>query len=260
MRTLKLVPVKAIEQTLHVKSNEGKTYKFIAGKNPITRDLGWKPLDIKGFDPVAPVMVVHNIMEHFPDDEGGAHNEYQAQGAAFWLRHEGKYPFLISKDVIAPAFGMLFYHIINSSLKTKKCPLVEQALLPLKNRDTDSLIKETLENAREYISTGDFVYGAGRTLKMPQKGYDILYDSLEQALGWMRIGYLRAAKRYQGLDKRKLVKLFIETQNAVEYYLGQVDYTFSDRDASSDVLSVTMKPSEYAYAVSFVSETSGGIK
>ena len=222
MSSLSLNPVTVPRKkaALEIVQNSGKIYRFVPGKNRLTNETGWRPIDLRGFDPVPPIMVVHDILEHFPGDEFDPHNEYQAQGAMFWLRHEGGYFRKLGfgeaeEAVIAPAFGMLFKHIAGKKLKTKKCPAVLEASEPLDTNDTDRRMQKAVFNAYDYIN-GQYIGGYFRLppeVTNADKAKARLHESLKSALGWMRIGYRRAAMRYRGVDKQKLVNLYINIQN-----------------------------------------------
>ncbi len=228
---LTLTPIKqdALKPLL-LEHNNDKPYMFTLGKNDFTGLPGWKPIDIQNFDPVVASMVVHDILEHFPKDEYEPHNEYQAQGAMFWLRFEGEYyqrtaPAVsaISSVVVPNAFGLLFFNIFRNSLSTLSCPFVREAHDPLPAIKTDHEMIRVLGEAQRYID------GTFKIPNQPEKdkitaevaavieGAKIrLTNSLAQALGWMRIGYRRAAQRYLGVDKKRLVSLYIDLQGSIE--------------------------------------------
>lgn len=196
---------------IHKHGNSGRTYSFEAGKNPFTSDLGWKPLDLAGdgagpaFDPVAPVMAVHDLMEHFPGDEYAPHNEYMAQGAMLWLRYEGGF-FVgqnMSDAVVKPAFGMLFHHIYKGKLETKELIPVrsEEAVLPFQMPESTYYeLNELVFKTKAYITN---------TFSDSQKA--AMLKSVHRGMPWILLGYSQAAERYSGLDKRRLVLLYKNT-------------------------------------------------
>lgn len=198
--------------------NSGRLYTFEAGINNFTNELGWKPLDLAGdgkgpaFDPVAPVMAIHDLMEHFPGDEYEPHNEYMAQGAMLWLRSEGGFfgNANVPDTVMKPAFGMLFHHIIRGKLKTKTLDEVmkdsNERLNALNHgmpAGTFFTLNELAFKAKQFISA-TYSYSDQRNL---------LEQSVVNGLPWVTIGYRRAIERYKGLNRGRLVALY---KDAVE--------------------------------------------
>ncbi len=206
----------------YARGNSGRTYNFETGNNPIDRSIGWKPIDLGGeskgqaFDPVAPVMAVHDLMEHFPGDEYDPHNEYMAQGAMLWLRVEGGFfgnitsetpPTHVANSVVKPAFGMLFYHINKGKLDTKE---MDAELL--------KTITTTLPAPTYFALTGILVE-ANKYITQNISGTrerERLYKSLHVGVPWINLGYQRASERFAGLDKKKLVRLYQATVAQIE--------------------------------------------
>lgn len=227
---LTLTPiVSAPAAPLTIKHNNTHVYEYATGKNEFTNEIGWRPITLPEFDPVNSIMAVHDILEHFPGDEYQPHNEYQAQGAMFWLRHEGKYfpkeggP--TSSVVIKPAFGMLFHHIHHKKLPTNVCPFVTEAVVPLRNAKTELAMINTVINAHRYANA-EFKLPVVKAdaltateVEILEEARSRLIDSLSHALGWMRIGYRRAELRFKGLDKDRLVTLYLETQKSMDKLL-----------------------------------------
>jgi hypothetical protein len=189
--------------------NSGRTYSFVTGHNPVDGNLGWKPIDLAGgdkspsFDPVAPIMAVHDLMEHFPGDEYDPHNEYQAQGAMLWLRFEGG--FFSGQDlaqaVVKPAFGMLYHHITKGKLETKEWDGKPEEADPFRQMKQETAF--TLLNL--IGATKKFVDDKFRYDNAAKK---VCLDSLQRGIPWIVRGYVRANERYKGLDKYRLVHLY----------------------------------------------------
>lgn len=197
--------------------NSGRTYNFEAGTNSFTNELGWKPIDLHGggkgpaFDPVAPAMAVHDLMEHFPGDEYEPHNEYMAQGAMLWLRFEGGFfaSTGLAEAVVKPAFGMLFYHIAKQNLDTKPVEAVIKDLNERAKVLQHGMVPETfmalnllITRVNEYIETN--LSPAGSNLSTKKK----LRESLTNGVPWMLLGYANARIRYNGLERNRLVTMF----------------------------------------------------
>lgn len=252
----KLVPGR---MSYPVVSNAKVPYTFVRGTSKYSGDEGWRPKEIPGFDPVSPVMVVHDILEHFPGDEGEVYNEYQAQGAMFWIRHEGGF-FDDSGDatsdvVIKPAFGQLFYHIVKNKLTTAACPTSKEAQELLKNKDTDYEMQRTVSNAFEYIEErfeSGFQYKSNHGSKAAQK--ERLTKSLTHALGWMRIGYHRCAMRYKGVSQERLARLYSQVVEKIEEVERKIDggsTSFGDPPKDTETeLTIWIDPKKYTASVS----------
>lgn len=210
--------VEAVAPT-HKHGNSGRTYTFVTGKNPIDSALGWKPTDLAGdgkslsFDPVAPVMAVHDLMEHFPGDEYDPHNEYMAQGAMLWLRFEGGFfpdssPTGLAAAVVKPAFGMLFYHIRQQKLETKEWTAGEMDPFKKMKEGTAFALLELITVAQRHaVASTSYQDERNRLTK-----------SLARSIPWITNGYVRASERYAGLDKLKLIRLYKNTVAQIEKF------------------------------------------
>ncbi len=68
-----------------------RTYTFTVAEHREFGTLGFKPSWYPQGDPLGGMVVAHDILEHFPKDDGSAEGEYQALGAALYLRGTGGY-------------------------------------------------------------------------------------------------------------------------------------------------------------------------
>lgn len=68
-----------------------KTYKFVAAVHEEYSTLGFIPSWYPNGDPLGGMGVAHDILEHFPGDKGDAEGEFQALGAALFIRGESGY-------------------------------------------------------------------------------------------------------------------------------------------------------------------------
>jgi len=237
------------EKTTHKYGNSGRTYTFDVGKNSYTSELGWRPLDLsgngqdKGFDPVAPIMAVHDLMEHFPGDEYAPHNEYMAQGAMLWLRYEGGFfgspgsvtGVGVANAVVKPAFGMLYYHLADGKTPTK--------VFDVAGFTPDALTHMKRDTALVFYA---LVGGAEKYLRETYNGTNLnsMLDSLSAGVPWMIYGYTRAAARYAGLDQKRLVSLYKRTVEAISLVKegSKLSLTMNYETYSSEVsISSTLK-------------------
>lgn len=239
--TVSITPTAPVLTYKH--GNSGRTYSFLAGQNEYDGGLGWKPIDLIGgdgkgpaFDPVAPVMAVHDLMEHFPGDEYAPHNEYMAQGAMLWLRFEGN--FFAGADlaatVIKPAFGMLFHHIRKGTLDTQLFKDGEKVDGVTSTGNPFAHMKQA--TAYELLK----LVGAAKTF-VDNNYYDSTRDrlllSLARGIPWMVHGYMRAQDRYRGLDKNRLVRLYKSTVEQIKNVVndGHLKLTMSYESYSAKV-------------------------
>lgn len=193
-----------------LRHNGGGRFTFVKEKNLFSGEFGWKPKEIANFDPVAPAMVLHDLWEHAPFSPATIIEEFQAVGAAFHLRMEGGYFQKIGKrasDVLPNAFGMLYYHAqVLSDRPTTPCPLVNVAVQPLANIETEMEMIRLIGNAREFVK--------GNTVLNPRMKE--IEASMQWALYWMRVGYRKAQLRFQGLDTRRLSEIYFRTHQKLE--------------------------------------------
>jgi len=68
-----------------------KTYKFTVAENEQYGGLGFKPSWYPNGDPLSGMAVAHDILEHFAHDQGDAEGEFQALGAALFIRGDSGY-------------------------------------------------------------------------------------------------------------------------------------------------------------------------
>ncbi len=196
--------------------NSGRTYSFIAGKNPIDGADGWQPTELAGdkrgpaFDAVIPIMTVHDVMEHFPGDEYAVHAEYMAQGAMLWLRYEGGFFGQVGESIAAvvpAALGMLFAQIKRNSLETKAIDLLDG------HASWDKPLPTAVQFAYyEMLSEGKKIID--KTYSYSTK--ETMMKSLERGAPWIVRGYWRQAERYNGLDRKRLVNLYKKTVEQIK--------------------------------------------
>lgn len=68
-----------------------KSYQFAVETHPEYRNIGYTPLWYPNGDPYGGMTVAHDIMEHFPNDDGSAEGEFLALGCTIWLRGDSGY-------------------------------------------------------------------------------------------------------------------------------------------------------------------------
>jgi hypothetical protein len=68
-----------------------KKYIFKIKEHPEYGTLGFVPSWYPGGDPLSGMAVAHDILEHFPHDDGSAEGEYMALGASLFIRGDSGY-------------------------------------------------------------------------------------------------------------------------------------------------------------------------
>lgn len=162
-----------------------KTYKFTVKEHEEYGTLGFAPQWYPNGYPLSGMGVAHDILEHFPNDEGEAEGEFMALGASYRIRGETGY-FQRNGNVNSPArhlssdFPMIFdvTEQQRGSTRIKPCPRkarVEPEVL--------EVFKEIMAYAKEEL--------------VEQEREDVLHEEDEQhIINWMALGYVKAGQRY----------------------------------------------------------------
>jgi hypothetical protein len=181
--------------------------KFRCAEHEDYGTLGWRPADMPCSDPLGGQTVAHDILEHFPNDDGGIEAELMALGAAVYIRGQGGFfdqgPGHGIVQNVAADFRELARHYVfeNFSLtdpgRTQAVEGEDENLQMITNQARLDLWDES--------DPGDeirrFFYN----------------DNQQRMLGWLRKGFRKAAKRYRGLDVCSLSHMFSEIEETVEY-------------------------------------------
>lgn len=182
-----------------------KRYKFTVAEHHDHGSLGFKPSWYPAGDPLGGMAVAHDILEHFPKDDGSAEGEYQALGSALWLRGDSGY-FQSRGNVNPPEVHLAsdFPMIWGIQGYVKECPLV---------RDS-----ELMETCREIVRLG---------VKNIQEESSTTPPSAiarENIARWMAKGYKRAQKRYKNVDAYTVSeRLFRGIEESADKALGHAE-------------------------------------
>jgi hypothetical protein len=248
-------------------SNAGDEYEFAAGINTMTKKLGWRPKAIPSFDPVDALTTVHDIFEHFPKTQvSGIADELLAQGAMLWLRLEGGYfgefnnhnfdlESMLTKQVPG-AWGMLFATAIARRMELEKAPVMGESAEPLPLR-TEGVLNHIITRADSLIGkTGIWGSFESRLANLDLAQRTMLQRSVLGAAPWIRLGYRLAAKRYEGLEKRRLVRLFNQTISEVNEILHLEGVMRQGRgDSGKCGMKLMVDPQNYRSVVTMCVET-----
>lgn len=188
--------------------------KFVVEMHEEFGMLGLRPVDMPHADPLGGMAAVHDLLEHFPGDDGGIEDEFQALGASVWLRCVGGY-----------------YEHPNH--RTNRNPV-------------DNVASDFVELARHYLYEEFTLRSPGRTRAIDDDDYllqeivmqgfkgvrEEIEDSKEFAteanrkatLGWLRKGYRRARRRYRKSNSFEMADLFRRIENTANKCLDGGDW------------------------------------
>jgi len=170
---------------------------------------GWKPMWMKGADPITGQGVPHDILEHHPNMELGAEAEFHALGASWWIRGENGY-FMNGSRAAADNYASDFVNIlerVSNGEETLHSPCKTRRIDPDFYGDADERLVEIVTKgirlARDEYEDEEY------KLMLPR-------DAHERILGWMRKGYRYAYHRFSPtIDPCSLCCLFERTTERV---------------------------------------------
>lgn len=162
-----------------------KTYQFTVKEHEDYGTLGFAPKWYPNGDPLGGMAVAHDILSHFPKDDGSAEGEFQATGADLFLRGETGY-FERNGNVneakvhLAAEFAMTWGYHTQRDGRTAVKPV---GLV----RDT-----ELMDTCREIVALGvQNMKDEESSLPLPSA------EDQERIARWYAKGYVRAQKRYR---------------------------------------------------------------
>lgn len=193
--------------------------RFIVEEHTEYGGLGLRPLDMPNADPLGGMTVAHDLLEHFPGDDGGVEAEFMALGACYFLRHEsgfvnGQYGGnRDAADAFSGDFMELYRHIAHEGFSLTdpgpeapiECEYTETAL--------NGIVRKGLALTREEIADAcDDDSDELHTFCSTQTG--------ERILGWLRRGYRKATERFENVDAYSLAEVvFKGVETRIDNYL-----------------------------------------
>lgn len=179
--------------------------------------IGLQPLDMPHADPLGGMAVAHDILEHFPGDDGGVEAELQALGASLWVRNLDEYYHQKGQfrtdpaENIAADFPELWSHVWEGF----ELRLTGKGRSRLDDSEADEIILRACDLGVKYIRDNG---GGG----LPNLDYQIAMKR------WMRVGYRRARARFRGIDRSELVWLFMEIERRAQRVIEQCGDVFHE--------------------------------
>ena len=166
--------------------------------------MGWKPDWQPDFDPLGGMAVAHDIMEHFPDDDGGLAGELQAFGAMYLVRvqssHHDKWGKKFSDDNM--------HNEIADHVRRVRWGDTD----PLPDHCFIGCDPETSHAINKMVASARAVYNEEQDYQGSAWGdADVMspLDCLSYA-AWIKQGYMRAKHRFAELSTDDLAFMFEE--------------------------------------------------
>jgi len=177
--------------------------------------LGFRPVDMPHADPLQGMAAVHDVLEHFPNDDGGIEAELMALGAMFRVRGEEFFHATCHHTNTDPSehcaadfreFRM-HYECEGFSLIA---PGGQEGMKPVDD-----------EHVEEWINRA--VRIANRNERDEGDGDFWIDEKAHRAKRWLRIGYARACDRFEGTSTAELALLFERAMNQLDRILHVAD-------------------------------------
>lgn len=165
--------------------------------------MGWIPTWMKGANTVTGRGAAHDILEHHPTMPLGAECEFHALGALFWGRGEtgwfSQYTMFPVNEVIARDHISILQRVAEGEETLLKPPRTRKLSEDLYG-DADEALHEMI---RKGIQMSKKEWEDMTEYKMP-----IPNDAADRILGWMRMGYRYAARRFGSNHQWEMSHLF----------------------------------------------------
>lgn len=215
---------------------------FIVEENDTTGDLGFRPANQPNFDPYGAMATIHDVLEHFADTTEDPADEFQALGAALYIRGNGGY---WSRGYTPHAWYHLNYDVVEIYMKIESCEAIEMTQ-PVKRRNAlrDQYAEEQIDLALAAAQKALYANEEGNGFDAEEMSdrKDNIDSYLASVRHWMRVGYARAAKRYAGLDTYDIVELWRRIEDRLNkikddiYEGGKVKLIIRPRNDSAKII------------------------
>lgn len=168
-----------------------KAYKFTVASHEDYGSIGFRPAWYPAGDPLGGMAVAHDILEHFPKDDGSPEGEYQALGASLYIRGNGDDPRNLSpEESIAADLSTVWDVLVNRERRSFVEPCAS-------SKDAD-LMKRARLAVSYWVSEAKAEYSQDEK-SQPD------FISQERVACWIAKGYRRAAARYRGISRDMLL-------------------------------------------------------
>jgi hypothetical protein len=194
---------------------------FDVREHPEWGSMGLRMQGKPHFEPLTGMAIPHDLLEHFPDDNGTLEDELQALGASLYVRDGSSYYAQAGSMYRDPSVH------IASDMRMQARNYVDRSYLLRDPGITRRLDDEYLEDQIQQTCI--------RAVKELREEFEDAMDwfpawlnSEEQRkrfVGWMRLGYRRAVKRYSHVSTHQCLSAFLDCQKKVDDFLkGAYEY------------------------------------
>lgn len=212
--------------------------KFIYEEHREHGGFGFRPLWLPNADPASGMTVAHDVLEHFPHDNGSVDHEFKAFGAMMfvrgvcgWWAEQGSYYPDPAKQV-----GGDFYDLLSRVHEGDENLNPPGIVPPL--RQYDDLLQRVAKA------------GCEEATKELQNGYDpkecVSPEEHDRILGWMRLGFRAARRRYSGCDPYDVQCAFTHIKKVSDDILKRLN---EDESMTGAKLIVHCDPTPYTGSV-----------
>ncbi len=196
--------------------------RFVVEEHEEYGGLGLRPADVPNADPLGGMTVAHDLLEHFPGDDGGVEAEFMALGACYFLRHESGFVNQQyggnrdAADAFSGDFMELYRHVAHENFTLLdpgaeapiECEYTEDAL--------SAIVRKGLALTREEIADS---IGADEDEEEELHMFCSTQTG-ERILGWLRRGYRKATERFADVDAYSLAEVvFKGIETRIDDYL-----------------------------------------
>jgi hypothetical protein len=158
-----------------------RIFDFDCEKNEEYGFLGWAMVGRSWADPYLGRAVAHDVMEHLPDDDGDLSGEWQAFGAMLLIRGSTGFPEAVARDLVSD-----HWHLAGQR-GYRHCP---------KTRALGGGVDAPVQRAAVEAKAGIIEHGLLDDQDPDE--VEAVEDFCNNFIGWARIGYRRACRRYGG--------------------------------------------------------------
>jgi len=160
-------------------------------------------------DPFAGMAAAHDMLEHFPKDDGSTEHELMALGASYHVRDESNYYAAKGQLRTSPGYNW-------------SGDLAEQNNYMIQRGDGEYL-RDPPRTTREdeyFESEIETAIGEARKDFDPGDLPGLLKKSQQWKIyGWMRLGYRRAKRRYAKSNRCFLLSCFMEIERLADQFI-----------------------------------------
>lgn len=180
-------------------------------------DTGWRLTDMPTFDPVSKYrmhVMVHDILEHHPDDGTDLRYEMLAFGASFYIRVFGKWRNFTKgfDDGLWTQYQDISGFLSNCNWKIEK---TDEKIHP-------DLIKGLWYCLKHY-RPAYFDNIADRELKALKR------QAIKMSFRWISMGYRRAKQRWGNNPSWKICKMFESMEDTIKHLTNNTAMTHGDK-------------------------------